>query len=648
MSGKDRKKYSTATVLDQDLLDWSQDNLECRLELAAEIESPTGIIYASDRNKYVGDKFYEALLVFPVISRTVGDWLAPELSFSTLTLELSNADGRFNSILPGGVDYGSWIGKEVTVRLGLAEIESTYKTIYQGTVTEVGGIKRGVKSITLVTRDRYDRLSASMPTESINRVDYPKVDDDVAGKLKPVIYGDFTVALDPEPAIVPGLIVNGRDPSVNYKDIDVEIVIGTHSFTALNHCLDNGDKIQFTTSGTLPTGLAPATDYYVISAGTDTFQVSASSGGPLLTLSGGQSGSHTFKSFDPRTNIKCLISTNDLTSLDASNIWMLRSESYYKVDSSDIVSIGSGNKTFEVVQNTANLWVSGEAYLFDTQDKFFVRCKGKSLSGYDDNIIAQAKDILKTYGGVVDGDFDTNWTTYRDKSSPTQSAISTFKSRVYAAEETATIVYVLSMLEQVRLEAFIDRNQRLKINSLHFEDFVASPNFTVKNWDVVKDSFTPQLDEVNNFNRAQGTYDFHPDRNENAKNTAIYKNAASISQVGKAISKRIVFPNLYMESDVVYNLKEILRLASSMFESVGMTLTWRSMLLDIGDFVSIDVKIGSVDFENVPAMIRVIGADPDGLKIPVKVWSFAMAPFPGYEPGYTGTVGGYSAVISQE
>jgi len=648
MSGTDRRKYLTATTLDQELLDWSHDNLECRLEFAAQIETPTGTIYVSDRNKYVGSDFYEALVVFPVLNRTVGDWLAPELSFSTLTLELSNADGRFNNILPGGADYTSWIGKAVTVQIGLAEVASTYKTIYQGTITEVGGIRRGVKSITIISRDRYDRMATTMPTETINRTEFPKVEDDVSGVIKPLIYGDYTAAIEPSPAIVPAFVVNGRDPSVAYKDVDVDITISGSFFTALNHSLDSGDKVQFKTGGSLPTGLSVATDYYVINAGTDTFQVSTTPGGSAVGLSGGQSGSHTFLSFDARGNVKCLVSVNDLTSLDTAQVWMLRSEAYYRVDPADVVSVGSGNKTFEVRQNTANLWVEGVAFLYVPQDKFFVRCKGKSLSGYDDNIVAQAKDILKTYGGLIDADFDANWATYMAKTSPPQSALATIKSRAWVNEATPAITYVLSMFEQVRLEAFISRNQKLKINSLHFEDFAPSPTFILKNWDVVKNTFTPQLDEVNNFNRAQGTFDFHPDRNENARNTAIFKNTASVTQVGKQISKRVVFPNLYVEAEVVLNLKEILRLASSMFESINVTTTWRSFLLDVGDFILIDVKIGSVIFNEVPAMVRIIGADPDGLKIPMKLWSFAMVPFPGYEPGYNGTTGGYNASVVQE
>ena len=650
MSGKDRRLYLTSNVLTQTVLDWCHDNLECKLEVVAEIETPTGTIYASDRNKYVGNRFYEALLVFPVINRTVGDWLTPELSFSTLTIELSNADGRFNDIMPAGINYGSWVGKSIIIKLGLAEVESSYKTIYSGTITEVGGVKRSVKSITLISRDRYDKLSAAFPTDAITRAAFPKVQDDVAGKLKPVIYGDFTTALAPNPAIVTSFITNGRDPFVTFKEVDLDITIAPSLFESANHAFDEGDPVQLKTGGTLPTGVVVATTYYIKNATTNTFQLSAAPFGAAIVLSGTQSGSHTIVA-DPtsaREAVQLLTSANDLVSFDASNVWMRRSDFYYRVSLADVTTIGAGNRTFHVEQNTLNLWFNGAAYLYESGDIFFVRVKGKNLAGYDDNLVSQAKDILKTYGGLVDGDFDGNWATYRDKSSPAQSNIAGIKSRVWIAEPQQAITYALSMMEQVRLEAFISRDQLLKINSLHFEDFQPSPTFDVKNWDVVKDSFTPQVDEINNFNRAQGSYDLHPDTNENSTNTPIFKNEASIAQVGKAISKKIIFPNLYIETDVTNNLQEIIRLSSAMFETIALTLTWRAMLVDVGDFILVNVVIGSAVFENVPVMIRTIGADSRGLTIPIKAWSFSLCPFPGYVPAYAGTVGGYSATIVQE
>jgi len=71
-------------------------------------------------------------------------------------------------------------------------------------------------------------------------------------------------------------------------------------FTSSGHVLVAGDKIRFTTSGALPTGLLINTDYYVISAGLNAneFRVSATRGGPAVNTSGSQSGIHAWQVFN--------------------------------------------------------------------------------------------------------------------------------------------------------------------------------------------------------------------------------------------------------------------------------------------------------------------------------------------------------------
>lgn len=66
-------------------------------------------------------------------------------------------------------------------------------------------------------------------------------------------------------------------------------------FTKTAHGYLVGDKLHFTTTGGLPSGLSTNTDYYIISAGltTNAFEVALSPGGPAINTSGSQSGTHT-------------------------------------------------------------------------------------------------------------------------------------------------------------------------------------------------------------------------------------------------------------------------------------------------------------------------------------------------------------------
>ena len=72
---------------------------------------------------------------------------------------------------------------------------------------------------------------------------------------------------------------------------------GTGTITKTAHGLVNGQVVYFTTTGALLTGITAGTHYYVVSASTDTFKISASEGGSAITFSGSQSGVHTLHYF---------------------------------------------------------------------------------------------------------------------------------------------------------------------------------------------------------------------------------------------------------------------------------------------------------------------------------------------------------------
>lgn len=585
MSNDNRHQYNGAASITQAFLDASQDNLLNKLEMVVDIELPSppgGYIRASDRNKYLVDgsgvgTFYEALLTFPTIKRTVGDYLSPQLEFSQLELELSNVDGRFNQFLPAGGSFSGWIGKSVTVRLGLGETESTYRTIFKGYVTDQGGFRRNVSTVKLIARDRFESANKSFPNAALTESAYPSLEEDKKNILVPIIYGDWTVNVEPNMASVPAIPVNGANPNVN------------------------GD-----------------TDHTV--------------------------------------NVQLVIANHALAYFDTTQVYLRRGDNAWLIPAGDVVnvSIGGAPSSFEIVQNSGTMTpvtpdTDAQVLEFGRGDEFFVKIKGLALGGgLDDNAVAQAKDILKTYGGLVDGDFHANWAAFAAKASPAESAIASIKSRVWLQEPENVMEYVLSLLEQVRLEAFIDRDLIVKILPLHLDEFVANPSYLVRNWDVEQGSFKLQIDERINFNRAKGVFNFLPNRKENYAETKIYKNQASIDQAGKPISKKLVYPNLYEEAAVIDQLKETLRITSAYLENVEANLTWRSLLLDIGDFVRLNVQIQSTVLENVPALIREIGYDPAGVKLPTKLWSFQMLPFSGWAPGYAGTVGGSTATIEED
>lgn len=67
-------------------------------------------------------------------------------------------------------------------------------------------------------------------------------------------------------------------------------------FSATAHGFTTNDRVVFSTTGALPTGLSASTIYWIIATGltADAFQVSTSKGGSAVNTSGSQSGTHSF------------------------------------------------------------------------------------------------------------------------------------------------------------------------------------------------------------------------------------------------------------------------------------------------------------------------------------------------------------------
>ncbi|MEJ0012158.1 MAG: pilus assembly protein TadG-related protein [Bauldia sp.] len=72
-------------------------------------------------------------------------------------------------------------------------------------------------------------------------------------------------------------------------------VVGSPSlFSSSNHGLNNGDAVAVASTVSLPTPLSSATVYYVVNKSTNTFQLSTTSGGTGVTITGSSSGTLSF------------------------------------------------------------------------------------------------------------------------------------------------------------------------------------------------------------------------------------------------------------------------------------------------------------------------------------------------------------------
>lgn len=125
--------------------------------------------------------------------------------------------------------------------------------------------------------------------------------------------------------------------------------------TNTGHWLANGNKVYFTTTGALPTGLWANTRYYVINATANTFQLSATINGTAINTTGTQSGTHTLFS----ANFDTLGSTggevNHTLSVDE-----MPSHSHNVID-----QFGGGSNFNVVVANDGS-WAADRTYTTPT------------------------------------------------------------------------------------------------------------------------------------------------------------------------------------------------------------------------------------------------------------------------------------------
>lgn len=118
--------------------------------------------------------------------------------------------------------------------------------------------------------------------------------------LKEILVGEYAQSFISEPIALD----NSIGFSCVFKKTDSIVIDNTFSLVSLNaftislHGYKTGLKVRFTTTGSLPSGLSLATDYYLIAVSINTIMVAASQveagNGEYISISGG-SGTHTIQ-----------------------------------------------------------------------------------------------------------------------------------------------------------------------------------------------------------------------------------------------------------------------------------------------------------------------------------------------------------------
>jgi len=147
-----------------------------------------------------------------------------------------------------------------------------------------------------------------------------------------------------------------------------------------------GERVQFTTDGTLPTGLSLATDYYLVNVESAGFQVSTTRGGSVASITEASgTGTHTLtRSGDTRI----VLDKASTTSADGS------------------IEFYDGGYSFNAIANTVSLGSNGllSQHIVINEDRF-----DNAEASFDDNVLYVAK-----YGGELGNSLRVSTVTSAD------------------------------------------------------------------------------------------------------------------------------------------------------------------------------------------------------------------------------------------
>lgn len=296
--------------------------------------------------------------------------------------------------------------------------------------------------------------------------------------------------------------------------------------------------------------------------------------------------------------------------------------------------------------NTAGYWsvevtshkVSGggtATYIYQSGDVAVISVKVPYAVAKYSNVIEIAQELLYTLGGRVSGDLEpTSWAALAAKSTPAQSAFTSIKGRIWVGETSESVLsIVLGLLEEVRVEMFIDSAGLIKVTTLHPEDFVAPASATrIDQTEVDELTAQTKADDKTFFNQAYLNYAFTPITGKTGLATGQLANEQSVRLSGKRVIKVIDCGSLYVDTDAVNQLTEFVRFYSMGIIFLEVGLCWVHLLRDLGEFVAFNYDVGSLSLSESPAIVRDIKVDPDTGAVNVRLLMLTNFPYTGYAP----------------
>lgn len=586
-----RAYYLESSTLDEIVLAKTFAGGETNVELVASV----GSLRVSDRPKYVGSYFYEGRAKLPKIERKLPPLLSSQLSFSELELAINNCDGKYNEFLIGGENYTPFFGETVELTIGLRDVASTYFPVFRGIVHTEGGTDRKRDEIVVRARDEFEKLNTKVPLPKITLDEFLDAPKDVVGKTIPLVLGDWSY----------GVTFTDSPITSNVDVGGVQVAVKTRTT----------DQLAGGTVG-----------YYV------------AGGYFLFSIGGNWEGTD----FICTVIDDCVIQRGDTFLKPNFDTNPALVNGYWAVKVNGLIR-ASDNAT------VAYTYSSGDLAVIRTK----VSCLGTSdFENADANPINLARMFLVTCGRLSWAtDFNSTWNTVAAKSSPAQSDFASgIKMRVWVGEADVNVLeYAISLLRQVRCDLYVDKARKFGVCTQHPEDVpLLSTLRHIEPFHVLEDTIQPRTDKKNVLTSADCTFALVPTLKGTAIRSKKFNNNNAISKMAGDTAKSIDLPNLYREADALYQLKEMIRFYSAGMEQINLSVAWVHLNVELGEWVTLSLDVGSLKFDRVPCQVRSISVEPHGGALELELLSVANFAVPNYTPEYPSTnLSSYTQTIEE-
>lgn len=296
---------------------------------------------------------------------------------------------------------------------------------------------------------------------------------------------------------------------------------------------------------------------------------------------------------------------------------------------------------------------------FANDEKTFTHEEFVDYSAYIVNITDAtflARRILQ-HGGVPAELLDETWQQFA-----ADKLTLSYDMRCYINEEnTKAVEYATQLLGQIGIVLTMKpRDNQLKFSLVwdsvdHYRN--SESLIKISDYDIEIDSVSVDREINQYFNSAYAEYNYMPGKDENDRKSLPYYEPAALDRdagvqhwyrVEEKDRLSLELPNIYQSEDAGKRIKDALAISTPNTEQISMTLSWRYLFLELGQFV----KLTWGRYQNVPCQVRSLAIDANGSKVKVKLMSLENIKFLDaiskveYEPAYFDGIGGYAARAS--